>query len=689
MKLARRRQAAEPARGHPDELEALLRAGRAVAEGIPLDRALEQILDAAIRLVRADEGSIQLLDRATLTLGVAAARGLGPEEQRQRIALGQGISGSVAAAGEAVLLPSAIDIDRFIGHVPKSRRIYASICAPLRTRGEMLGVLNVNQMRAGKTFSERDLRLISLFAENAAQAIAAARQGEDARRHALEVEILRGAMVRLGTTLDLPALAETILQESLTLAASTAAFVVVAPADDAPPNLVRFAGLPREAIRAVLDRPGLRHLRIPAEVRVIGDVPADPAFAPLGPSLDDRALALVPLRASDGHLGGLLGVAIDRAAAPEGTRILGTYGTLAGLALANASLHAAVSTTAAELETIVRALDLPIMLVDGDGTFRTINAAAALALRLSPEFEVGQSAHGKLPPEMEALILNRGDDLSAEVAVRIAGEERAYRITAATVGGNGSATRIAAFTDITSVHELEQHKADFLAVIGHELRTPLTSIRGFAWTLAKRGETLPEDVRAEAIRSIVVQSERLERLIEDLLYISGIERGRPPVKLGWEDANDICNAIIAEVSRRRPDRMIRPALSSREEPIYTDRVKVEQILSHLLDNALKYSGEDTFADVHLTSGEHWVSIAVVDEGVGIYSGDLGRIFEPFVQVDSSSTRSAGGTGVGLFVARTLADALGGRIEVESTLGKGTTFTLILPRRMPDPQSEGS
>jgi signal transduction histidine kinase len=670
-----------------DELDALLRAGRAAAEETDLEPALEAILDAAIGLVGGDEGSVMLLDRATMQLSVVAARGLGPEERRQRVALGQGISGAVAAAGEPVLLPSAIDIDRFIGHVPKKRAIFASMCVPLRTHGEKLGVLCINQMRPGRTFTQRDLQLVTVFAETAAQTIANARLSNAARRHAVELEILRGAMVRLGSSLDLTQVAETILQEALTLTGSTAAFLAVSPREDAPPSLVRFAGIPRDAMRVVLARPGFRHLRLPDDIRMVADVPGDPVFAPFGPAFRGCGLALVPLRAADGRIGGLLGVGVPNDPDGQTRRLLGTYGTQAGLALANAALHAAVRTSADELDTIVTALDLPIVLIDEHNAFRAINPAASAALRLSPEFEIGQDAHGKLPPAIEALVLDRLGDVTADVVVTIAGEQRAFHLTTASVAGaHGRVTRIAAFSDITRHHELEQQKGDFLAVIGHELRTPLTSIKGFAWTLAKRADDLDPKTRGEVTHRLLVQSERLERLIEDLLYVSGIEQARPPVHLAWENVSDILGDIIAEVSRRAPARMIRSHIGG-EEPLYTDRVKVEQILNHLLDNALKFSDDDSFVDVRLTAEGRWLSIAVTDEGAGIYSGDLERIFEPFTQVDGSSTRRVGGTGVGLFVARTLADALDGRIEVSSALGKGSTFTLILPRREPDDQSE--
>lgn len=678
MRLVRK-QLEEPRRD--EELEALLVASRAAVEHADLTQALEAILDAALQLVDGDEGSVQMLDKATMTLSIVASRGLDAPARRQVVAVGQGISGTVAVTGQPLLLPSSLDVDRFVGHVHKDRKIYGSLCVPLRAREDTIGVLSLNSMRPGVSFTERDLRLVTLFAETAALTIVNSRLLADTRRHAVELEMLRGAALRLGTSLDLQTVTENALQEALRLASSDAAFICVSIDEGKPLELARYAGLSREALRSVLQSPSFRRLSGPTDVRVVADVSADPVLAPLGPALQGRALALVPLRTADGRSGGVLGVALGRTAGPEVKRLLWTYATQAGLAISNALLHRTVATREEELETIVMTLDLPILLIDEKQRFRAINPAAATIFRLSPDFELGQPVRGKLSPEMEELLLDRDEDATAEAAVGVGADERVFRVNVATVRhGRSTGGRIVVLADVSSQRELEKRKADFLAVVGHELRTPLTSIKGFAWTLAKHGDALKPPVRADAVQTILVQSERLEHLIEDLLYISRVENHRPPLHLVEDDMGAICAGVLAEISRRSPERIIRFEGAAEDVPVTTDRIKVEQILMHLLDNALKYSEEDRPVHVGLTVTEHSVAVAVRDEGCGIYSGDLGRIFEPFTQIDSSSTRRFGGTGVGLYVCATLAEALGGRVDVESVLGKGSTFTLVLPRR---------
>src|SRR5439155_320353 len=197
MRLARRQS--DPLPRH-DEIDALLIATRAASAQTDLDASLEAILDAALGLLGGDEGSIQLIDPATMTLLIVASRGLEPQQKREVSALGQGIGGTVAVTGQPLLLPGAVDIGRFSGHVPKSRKIYSAICVPLRSGSETIGVLSANKMRPGTAFAEDALRAATLFAETATLAITNARLVAESSRRAVEVEMLRGATVRLAAS---------------------------------------------------------------------------------------------------------------------------------------------------------------------------------------------------------------------------------------------------------------------------------------------------------------------------------------------------------------------------------------------------------------------------------------------------------------------------------------------------------
>jgi signal transduction histidine kinase len=568
--------------------------------------------------------------------------------------------------------------------VPKARKIYSAICVPLRTGAETIGVLSANKMRPGTAFNDDALRAATLFAETAALAITNARLVEEANRRSVEVEMLRGATVRLAASLDVEEVAATILKETMALASADTAFICVTPGDGGPLELARYAGLSRDALRAVLAAPGFRRFTAPAGIKVVHDVSGDPVLGALARNLAGRALALVPLRSAEGRSDGIIGVALDADADPEVKDLLTAFGTQAGVALSNAMLHRTVAGREEELTTIITSLDLPIIMIDEEDRFRSINPAAALMFRLSPEFELGQPATGKLPPDIEEILLGTGEGIDMEITIPIGSVDRTLHVTAATAAtGRGPGGRVLVCTDVSTQRELEHKKADFLAVIGHELRTPLTNIKGYATTLAAHGARLKPETRDEAVHAIVQNGDRLERLIEDLLYVSRVENHEPPLHLGWDDVVAIVADVVGETARLHPDRSVHIEGPGNDLPIYTDRVKVEQILAHLLENAVKYSGPDAPVRIVIAGGEDVVRVSVIDEGVGIYSGDVERIFDPFIQLDSSATREHGGTGIGLYVCAMLADSLGARIDVESVLAKGSTFTIVLPRKTID------
>ncbi|HEX9774780.1 MAG TPA: ATP-binding protein [Actinomycetota bacterium] len=675
MGLASIKRTTHEQRRLADSLEEAARAADRIAE---LDVALGAFLEPVMSAFDADRVSIQLLDRAKNELTVVAARGLDSALIRSKVALGQGISGRVAATREPALLRSLVDVERFAGHAAPETPIHASVCVPIADGERILGVLSVARSRPGSPFDDDDLRDAIAFARHAAVSILRDEARHRLRRRERELAVLSSAGARLARAEGPKETAEVAIQEALALTGAHAAVVLLADAEGRAPTIVRYAGFGREDIQEVLRRAGSAGIRPPATLEIVTDIPAHPIFGPAARSAGDATLLTAPIRAHEGTAG-VLAVAVPRAAAEDAAALFDAFAAQTSLALTNQGLREDVTASEEELDTLANALDIPVVILDGEGRFRTINMAAAVTLRLSAEHELGRFASGRLPEAIEEVALEQSEDGSVDVRLPQAGD-RMFRVTAATVrDARGAAARIILLTDLTRGEELEQRKEDFLAVIGHELRTPLTSIKGFARTLSARGDTLPAPARAEAIATIAAQADRLERLIEDLLYISGVEQVRPPVRLSWEDLRELCGEIIRRIGGESPSRIVRFAHPGGDVPVYTDRVKVEQIVSHLLDNALKFSPEDALVTVRLDAEDDTVALSVIDDGPGIPSADLERVFEPFVQLDGTATRTAGGTGIGLYVCAMLADALSGAIEVESALGRGSTFTFLLPR----------
>ena len=246
-----------------------------------------------------------------------------------------------------------------------------------------------------------------------------------------------------------------------------------------------------------------------------------------------------------------------------------------------------------------------------------------------------------------------------------------------------------AFRDVTQRREVDRMKDEFLSVVSHELRTPLTSIRGSLGLLAsgKLGDLGP---RAESMVTIALQSsERLTRLINDLLDIERIESGTRPMEVTAHDADQLLAAAARQIDGLATSVGVRVEVGATAGRVLADEDGVMQTLMNLLGNAIKYSEPGGRVVLDATEGEGLVLFRVRDHGRGIPADKLETIFERFEQVDSSDARQKGGTGLGLAISRSIIERHGGRIWAESVLGVGTTVQFTLPsvRRRADSSSE--
>ncbi|MGH2728885.1 MAG: sensor histidine kinase, partial [Actinomycetota bacterium] len=229
----------------------------------------------------------------------------------------------------------------------------------------------------------------------------------------------------------------------------------------------------------------------------------------------------------------------------------------------------------------------------------------------------------------------------------------------------------------TKAHELERLKDDFVATVSHELRTSLTPIKGWAVTLLQLGEHLAPEQRQEGVQAILRHAERLERLVTNILEVSKIERGLSDRREAIVDVLAVAEKTIEDFRAESERREIILRVSGDRHRTRGDEVWVEQIITNLLSNAIKYSPADRPTEVSVSGSHHLIEVAVTDHGPGIPEHEMERIFERFKRLGDHMTRSQGGTGLGLYIARQLARAIGAELTVQSRLGRGTTFTLRL------------
>jgi PAS domain S-box-containing protein len=242
-------------------------------------------------------------------------------------------------------------------------------------------------------------------------------------------------------------------------------------------------------------------------------------------------------------------------------------------------------------------------------------------------------------------------------------------------GGSGV---VVSFTDITERREVERLKDEFVSVVGHELRTPLTSIRGSLGLVSGGvlGELEPEAKRMVDIA--VTNSDRLVRLINDILDIERIESGRVEMSRRLTNAEELMAQAAQTMVGLAGDQHVELLVEPVDEALWADPDRILQTLMNLLSNAIKFSPEGGTVVLGATRVNGEVRFEVRDEGRGIPPDKLDSVFERFGQVDASDSRDKGGTGLGLPIARSIVEHHGGRMWVESEVGKGTTFHFTLP-----------
>ncbi len=247
--------------------------------------------------------------------------------------------------------------------------------------------------------------------------------------------------------------------------------------------------------------------------------------------------------------------------------------------------------------------------------------------------------------------------------------------------------------DVTESHRLARVRRDFVANVSHELKTPIGALQLLAEALldatelqvAGPAEEQSEDLLAARrfAERIHHESARMGRLVSELLELTRLQGAEPlptpePVAADW---------VIAEVVDRTRTTASAKGIEvvysgPKGAMVYGSDSQVATAVTNLVENAIAYSGEDTKVEITLRQGDDWVEIDVADQGIGIAPHDVDRIFERFYRADQARSRSTGGTGLGLAIVKHIATNHGGRVDVTSTLGDGSTFTLRLPARPP-------
>ncbi|MGA2916171.1 MAG: ATP-binding protein [Sedimentisphaerales bacterium] len=374
-----------------------------------------------------------------------------------------------------------------------------------------------------------------------------------------------------------------------------------------------------------------------------------------------------------------------RLAIPDTTELAELAYTLNEMAQQLAGRIETITRDKNETQAILSSMIEGVLAVDYEGHIVSINNAAAELLKINktdahgknieeivrnPQFIefVKNTLTEKQPAEADISLTNNGGHF-----LRLHG-------TALTDSKEQKTGAVIVLHDITRIRQLEEIRSDFVANVSHELKTPITSIKGFVETLLEGVVKDPVQVR-RFLNIIAKHSERLDAIINDLLALSRLEEDDEKRKLSFEEHHlkpVLASAIELSKVKAEQKSITVELVCSEEITAKINSALVEQAVINLIDNAVKYSPENSTVIVNAQKTPNDIVIKVIDQGCGIERQHLPRIFERFYVVDKARSRKLGGTGLGLAIVKHISNVHGGNVTVESSPGSGSSFTIHLP-----------
>lgn len=396
-----------------------------------------------------------------------------------------------------------------------------------------------------------------------------------------------------------------------------------------------------------------------------------------------RAFLGVPLVGPEGTVHGVLAVYSrqPRAWLTEEIDALSALAANTSAALSNAELYQSVAIEKERSFAILANIADGIVAVDRQGQVVLWNAAAEQITGIPQAEALGRTPLQVLGRNLESDgAASPGDRL---VAIQRGGEEGWLSVTEAIMRDPAGVVsgRIFAFRDISSDRFVEQMKSDFVSTVSHELRTPLTSIYGFAETLLRQDVQFGDEERNTFLSYIASEAGRLTSIVDALLNVARLDTGDLQVSIAPVDVGPVLSEVVsgAEPGGENGHRFV---VDLPSEPLRAeaDADKLRQIMAQLVDNAVKYSPDGGTVTIAARRKSETVEISVADEGIGIPQAEQRRIFRKFyrAEVPTQHDEPRSGTGLGLFIAQGLVNAMGGRIRVESAEGEGSSFAFELP-----------
>jgi PAS domain S-box-containing protein len=277
---------------------------------------------------------------------------------------------------------------------------------------------------------------------------------------------------------------------------------------------------------------------------------------------------------------------------------------------------------------------------------------------------------------LKALVVGRSKTRKAKGVLNMkSGKIVSYYTVPVTDEKDTFISRLWFFEDKTSEFKLEKQREAFIGMVTHELRNPLTTVRGYAEIIKSKSEKNQLDKIDDYAARIIEQTDKVTELVGDLLDLTQIRSGALKLKKEDFDLNQLINSVVEDYKRTTTNKFYKAGIA--KKPVYADRGRIRQVIVNLISNAIKYSPANSVITISVKQSSETTSVSVKDVGFGISENDKQKIFEIYVRGKKNSNR-APGFGIGLFVSQSIIKGHGGKLLMDSKVGKGSTFTFVIP-----------
>lgn len=653
---------------------------RDLATSLDLGEILQRIVASTVTAVRATHGTLILLDEQQgPRITTASQQGISPANPTTLRVLEYGLAGWVLRHGTSVLIEDTMQDSRWL-HIAGSPYQATSVLAvPLYSRGDgqtIDGVLTLSH-EAYATFSHEDLSLLETVADHAGLAIKQARLHQRERRRATQLSMLIEITARINRMQDLDETLQHVCEATTRLLDTDYALIEIF--DPASNTFIVRAAYGVNAVTRGQDTPVV--LGIAERTVVYGKLFAhhdilllDEMRAQLH-ATEIRSLVSAPIHDCNEQMIGAISTGYYRAQhhGVDDGQILALLAQQIAVVFQNYQLYNTVVAERQTLHAVLTSAREGILVTDGQGRGRLINPAASLALGISPERFVGAALDELALPAALCAQLNQVQE-SGDLVLELHGHT--YHVLVAPVS-RAEDGAVAVLTNVTHFKALDLLKSQFLSTASHDLKSPLSIIAGYNQAIQLAG---PLNERQQHYVGRIAQNiRRLVALISDLLDLSSMD-----MRLSMKREPCVLNELLRSDMEDYHDTASQKQLTlhihitRRSLVVNGDAMRLRQVLDNLINNAVKYTPSGGKIELSLRRLENYALVQVADTGIGLTEADCSRVFERFYRVESSETSAIEGTGLGLAIVKMIVEAHEGRVWVESTLGEGSTFNVLLP-----------